>query len=108
MAFSLSVALGALEELTTTHIHARPGPHRHELTAVMRALAVRARQGFCGLGGHDYLLRVADQRIFLECNTCGHETQGWRVDTASRRPPRITMPRKNIVTAPRMSEINHA
>lgn len=95
MRFSLSIAVRALEELATTHVHARRVSHCHEFTAVMRALGARVHESFCGLGGHDYLLRIAEKRIFLECSTCGHQTQGWHIDTASQRPKPITMARKN-------------
>ena len=94
MAFSLSVAR-ALEELATMHVHALPLRHRHESTTVLRTLATRVHESFCRLGGHDYLLRVADNRIFLQCSTCSHETPGWLIDIVHRRPKPTTMSRRN-------------
>jgi hypothetical protein len=52
---------------------------------VSRAIgSVRAmvRETACTIGGHDYLLHAADNRICLRCADCGHETPGWRIDTA--------------------------
>ncbi len=31
----------------------------------------------CGLSGHDHLLTVEDERVFLRCMSCGHESPGW-------------------------------
>jgi hypothetical protein len=38
----------------------------------------------CGLHGHDPLLQFDEQRIYLRCASCGHETPGWELD--QRRP----------------------
>jgi hypothetical protein len=43
-------------------------------------ILVYAHQAICAVGGHGYLLRVGDGRIFLQCADCGHETPGWRID----------------------------
>ncbi len=40
----------------------------------------------CGLHGHDPLLQVEGERMFLRRTTCGHETPGW---TTSARKPRL-------------------
>jgi hypothetical protein len=46
------------------------------------------RQTFCGLHGHDTLLRFERERISLRCVSCGHETPGWSLDEA---PPTVTV-----------------
>ena len=38
----------------------------------------------CGMQGHDPLLQVEGDRMFLRCTTCGYETPGWT--TEGRRP----------------------
>ena len=94
MAFSLSVAR-ALEEFGDDARARSAAPHRHESTTVLRTLATRVHESFCRLGGHDYLLRIADNRIFLQCSTCSHETPGWLIDIVHRRPKATTMSRRN-------------
>jgi hypothetical protein len=39
----------------------------------------RARQMLCGLHGHDTLLQFEQDRMFLRCVSCGHETPGWEL-----------------------------
>ncbi len=39
----------------------------------------RVRQMLCGLHGHDSLLQFQQDRMFLRCASCGHETPGWEV-----------------------------
>jgi hypothetical protein len=63
-------------------------PDVHDVDVrVWRAVgAVRAlvRETACAIGGHDYLLHAAGNRICLRCADCGHETPGWRIDTTAR------------------------
>ena len=47
----------------------------------------RLRQMFCGLHGHDNLLQFEQERMFLRCASCGHETPGWSLNEA---PPTVT------------------
>jgi hypothetical protein len=47
----------------------------------------RVRQIFCGLHGHDSMLQFKQDRMFLRCVSCGHETPGWSLDEA---PPTVT------------------
>jgi hypothetical protein len=37
----------------------------------------RLRQAVCGLHGHDTLVQFEQDRMFLRCVSCGHETPGW-------------------------------
>ncbi len=34
----------------------------------------------CSLHGHDNLLHFDQNRMFLRCSSCGHETPGWEID----------------------------
>ena len=47
----------------------------------------RVRQAFCGLHGHDSLLQFEQDRMFLKCVSCGHESPGWELDETPPRPP---------------------
>jgi hypothetical protein len=42
----------------------------------------RVRQMLCGLHGHDALLQFGQDRMFLRCVSCGHETPGWELNEA--------------------------
>jgi hypothetical protein len=42
----------------------------------------RVRQMWCGLHGHDALLQFEQDRMFLRCVSCGHETPGWNLSDA--------------------------
>jgi hypothetical protein len=48
----------------------------------------RLRQVFCGLHGHDSLLQFEQDRMFLKCASCGHETPGWALNEV---PPTVTI-----------------
>jgi hypothetical protein len=43
----------------------------------------RVRQLMCGLHGHDTLLQFQQDRMFLRCASCGHETPGWQVSEST-------------------------
>ncbi len=53
-------------------------------TSVFSRLWKRVRYALCSLHGHDPLLHFDNQRIYLRCASCGHETPGWDLD--QRRP----------------------
>jgi hypothetical protein len=40
---------------------------------------LKVRQSLCGLHGHDSLLHFGQDRMFLRCTSCGHETPGWEI-----------------------------
>jgi hypothetical protein len=46
------------------------------------------RQTVCGMYGHDSLLQFEQERMFLKCVSCGHETPGWELNEA---PPTVTL-----------------
>jgi hypothetical protein len=61
-----------------THTHPKllfRGPE-FDARAALRAAIARLRQAMCGFGGHEYYVRSGGNRMFLECATCGRETQG--------------------------------
>jgi hypothetical protein len=41
----------------------------------------RVRQTYCGLHGHDSLLQFEQDRMYLKCVSCGHESPGWEIET---------------------------
>lgn len=68
-----------------------------------RGLAMRVlnqvRQTFCGMQGHDSMVQFERDRMFLRCDSCGHESPGWTIDETpptvkirddARRPARST------------------
>jgi hypothetical protein len=63
----------------------------------------RVREAFCGLRGHDSLLKFQRDRMFLKCVSCGHESTGWDV---KRTPPtvvtRADAPRVALVRRPQL------
>jgi hypothetical protein len=46
------------------------------------------RQAFCGLHGHDTMLHFEQDRMSLQCVSCGHETPGWELNEV---PPTVTI-----------------
>ena len=45
------------------------------------------REAFCGLHGHDNMLRFEHDRLCLKCVSCGHESPGWELkDTPPAGP----------------------
>jgi hypothetical protein len=51
----------------------------------MRVLG-RVREAFCGLRGHDSLMQFRQDRLFLKCASCGHESPGWELNET---PPTV-------------------
>jgi hypothetical protein len=63
----------------------------------------RLRQMMCGLHGHDALVQFEQDRMFLRCVSCGHETHGWnlnepRPQVSVREVPRTPLARPHFVT----------
>jgi hypothetical protein len=48
----------------------------------------RVRQAICALHGHDSLLQFEQERMFLKCVSCGHETPGWELNET---PPTVSV-----------------
>ena len=51
-------------------------------------LMTKLSQMFCGLRGHDMLLRLQENRMALRCASCAHETPGWELNEV---PPTVTV-----------------
>jgi hypothetical protein len=47
----------------------------------------RIGQMLCGISGHEHMLQFEDDRMFLECLTCGHQSPGWQIARRSPVPP---------------------
>lgn len=70
--------------------------------SVIARLMDRLRQAFCGLHGHDTLLQFEQDRMFLRCVSCGHETSGWELTEA---PPTVTVrgdARRHAIVRPKL------
>lgn len=62
----------------------------------------RVRQMFCGMHGHDTLLQFEQDRMFLKCVSCGHETPGWEL---TETPPTISVvgdARRHVMARPQL------
>ncbi len=53
---------------------------------VLSRLWRQVQFALCSLHGHDPLLHYDENRIYLRCASCGHETPGWDLD---QRRPRV-------------------
>jgi hypothetical protein len=85
----------AREGLRTTASNERTGG----LAGMMEAL----RQTLCGLRGHDALLHFEDDRMSLQCVSCGHETPGWVLNEAR---PTVTVrgdARRHVIARPQLT-----
>ena len=67
------------------------------------------REAFCGLHGHDSLLQFKQDRMFLKCVSCGHESPGWELNetpptiVAQADPRRLSLARPQLVSARRVA-----
>jgi hypothetical protein len=62
----------------------------------------RLRQTLCGLHGHDAFLQFEEERMFLKCVSCGHETPGWELNET---PPTISVrgdDQRHVLAHPRL------
>jgi hypothetical protein len=49
-------------------------------------MVTKVRQFVCGLHGHDALLHFEQERISLQCTSCGYETPGWNLKASDVEP----------------------
>ena len=68
--------IASQQDMTTAATHAEGFGGRRVID--------RLRQVVCGLHGHDALVQFEQDRMFLRCVSCGHETPGWELSEASR------------------------
>ena len=75
--------------------------------AVVSGVFDRVRQMYCGLHGHDSMLSFEQDRMFLKCTSCGHESPGWDLNevppTVSEATPRQAIIRTQLVGARRVA-----
>ena len=74
-----------------------------EVHAESVSMFERLRQMMCGLHGHDALVQFEQERMFLRCVSCGHETHGWELNDLRpkvrvREVPRAALARPHFVT----------
>lgn len=71
-----------------SHDSVRGGANRHaSAEGFTERTVVWLRQMFCGLHGHDSMLKFEHERMSLRCVSCGHETPGWELNEV---PPTVT------------------
>jgi len=68
----------------------------------------RVKQMWCGLHGHDALLQFEQDRMFLRCLSCGHETPGWNLHdepsaTAAQAEPQATLVQPQLMSVRRVA-----
>src|SRR5262245_36548761 len=73
------MAGGARAMVTTERLHTADAMHVHADTGMIAGVAEKLRQFLCGLHGHDTLLQFEQERMYLRCVSCGHETSGWEL-----------------------------
>jgi hypothetical protein len=61
------------------------------------------RQFACGLHGHDALLHFETGRLSMRCTSCGYETPGWDLKTASTEPEAV-QPKARVMRLPLLGE----
>jgi hypothetical protein len=57
-------------------------PHTSNPEGFSERVLDRVREAFCGMHGHDNMLQFEQDRMFLRCASCGHESPGWDLDEA--------------------------
>ena len=62
----------------------------------------RMRQTYCGLHGHDNLLQFEQDRMFLKCTSCGHESPGWEIAEAPPLPADHKPARRPALVRPQL------
>jgi hypothetical protein len=55
------------------------------VTGLITRAFEQVRQFSCGLHGHDALLHFETGRLSMRCTSCGYETPGWDLKTASAK-----------------------
>ena len=63
-----------------------PPEQASEVEGLGERVLDRVREAFCGLHGHDSLLQFHQDRLFLKCVSCGHESPGWELNET---PPTV-------------------
>jgi hypothetical protein len=68
--------------MATNHRQSTASPHDVSTTGAHaegfgERVIDRLRQAVCGLHGHDTFVQFEQDRMFLRCVSCGHETAGW-------------------------------
>jgi hypothetical protein len=64
-------------------------PVTEESVGLLGQAMLMVRQSLCGLHGHDTLLHFEQDRMFLRCTSCGHETPGWEIGNEPRADVRF-------------------
>ena len=59
----------------------------------------RLNQAFCAVRGHDASLFCEEDRLYLRCTACGHESPGWAIGKTSSRVE-IEPSRRSFVRLP--------
>lgn len=65
----------------------------------------RVRQMWCGLHGHDALLQFEQERMFLRCVSCGHETPGWDLKETPPIPTQQAEPHAPAIMQPQLVSV---
>jgi hypothetical protein len=88
--------------VTTERLHTADAMHVHADTGMIAGVAEKLRQFLCGLHGHDTLLQFEQERMYLRCVSCGHETSGWEL---TETPPTVTVrgdARRHAIVRPKL------
>jgi hypothetical protein len=75
MVSSFPRAIASRQELTSAPDETRPSDE-----GLGERVFGRVRQMMCAMHGHDSLLQFEQDRMFLRCVSCGHESPGWELN----------------------------
>ncbi len=56
----------------------------------------------CGVQGHDNLMRFEQNRMFLECASCGHKSPGWTITKTQPKSALRGDARRHVMTRPQL------
>jgi hypothetical protein len=91
-------AMASRRELTSTVVETR-----HADEGLGERVFGRVRQMVCAIHGHDKLLQFEQDRMFLRCVSCGHESPGWVLDETP--PTALAAPSEDGSQVPSQSEL---
>lgn len=86
------------QDIVTPRVGSRTG--EQDAGRAFSRLWRRVQFALCSLHGHDPLLHFDQNRMYLRCASCGHETPGWELDEHRPRLRFHGNPQHHFVSRP--------